>query len=309
MTALADMIRLGVVRGLDFVSLAELQKRTGISAEMVLPFALNEMLCNSLDKDATEINIDVHVDGEFDRLRIADNGTKKLSRSDLELILNFENKSSSKRGFLRVSRGYLGNALKCIFGYTYALAESKGLIPPAITVLSGSHEYSILLKPDRIHAGINHTIDETDRQDDGYTTFTVKFPRDEHNPATSRLNELVYASSMVNPKRRITSSLYGEEETLGTGGEGSDIRHETSASWYTVKQFSELYEDFLRTSPDAQLQDFIAMFRGFRRRNAVRDILQELSTLRCTLPVQFVPTSTLKDLARARKSPYAQEIS
>jgi hypothetical protein len=257
---------------------------------------LNEILCNALDKDdASEISIDVQVDGEFDRLTIADNGSKRLSRSDLELIFDFENKSSSKRGFLRVSRGYLGNALKCIFGYSYALAESKGLTPPSVTVTSGQHQYTVCLKPDRIHAVINHTIDETDRQDDGYTAFTVKFPRDEGNLAD--LKELVDASSMVNPARSITCNLYGDELGLGATEEGRDTRRETSASWYTVKQFTELYEDFLRTSPDAQLQDFIAMFRGFRRRNAVRDILQELGTVQCTLPVQFVPTSTLKDLS------------
>ena len=147
---LADIIRPGSSRGLDFIVLAELRKRTGVNPNDVLKWTLAEMLCNSLDTDATEINVDVQVEGDFHRLRVSDDGSKKLTLKELKLIVNFENKASSKRGFLRVSRGYLGNALKCVFGYSYALAESKEIAPPDIIVESGNREYRIALKPDRI---------------------------------------------------------------------------------------------------------------------------------------------------------------
>jgi hypothetical protein len=52
-SVLADVIRPGTGRGLDFVNLDELRKRTGIIIEEVLKFAMSEMLCNSLDTDAT----------------------------------------------------------------------------------------------------------------------------------------------------------------------------------------------------------------------------------------------------------------
>ena len=59
---LKDVIRLGTIRGLDFVILDELQKRTGIAPREVLKFALGEMLCNALDKtDATEIHTDIRL--------------------------------------------------------------------------------------------------------------------------------------------------------------------------------------------------------------------------------------------------------
>lgn len=45
-----------------------------------------------------------------------DNGSKRITLEELRLILDFTNKASSKRGFLRVSRSYLGNAMKCMFG-------------------------------------------------------------------------------------------------------------------------------------------------------------------------------------------------
>ena len=298
-SVLADVIRPGVSRGLDFVTLEELRKRTGVNPDDILKFAMSEMLCNALDKDATQINIDVQDDAGFDRLTVSDNGTKKLSHSEIDLILDFENKASSKRGFLRVSRGYLGNALKCIFGYSYALAESKGLFPPPITITGGSCQNTISLKPDRIRAVIDAEIVQTDGQDDGYTSFTVKFPKEEREQRL-KLRDIVFATSMVNPTRKISFNLYGEQGTLGTAEESKAIQRETSVAWYTLKQFTELFEDFLRASPDTQLKEFISMFKGFTSRKIIREILQEINTgnqdLQPSRSVQFFPTSTLKDL-------------
>jgi hypothetical protein len=45
-TELRGVIRPGMRRGLDFVILEELRKRTGITPQEVLKFALAEMLCN-----------------------------------------------------------------------------------------------------------------------------------------------------------------------------------------------------------------------------------------------------------------------
>lgn len=42
---LRDLIRPGTTRGLDFVILEELRKRTGITPQEALKFALGEMLC------------------------------------------------------------------------------------------------------------------------------------------------------------------------------------------------------------------------------------------------------------------------
>ncbi|MFH0896801.1 MAG: hypothetical protein V1850_01975 [Candidatus Bathyarchaeota archaeon] len=69
---LADVIRRGATRGLDFVTMEELRKRTGITLREVLKFALAEMLCNALDKEgATEVSIDVQMGGSSTGLRLA----------------------------------------------------------------------------------------------------------------------------------------------------------------------------------------------------------------------------------------------
>ena len=160
MSGLADIIRPGSGRGLDFVILSELRKRTSITQDNILKWGLSEMLANSLDTDATEILIEVSVNSDFNVPTVTDNGTTKITRKDLEVILDFSGKASSKRGFLRVSRGYLGNALKCIMGYSYALAEDMKLPPPDIVVTSHGTRFRIQLIPDKVEEVINSEITE-----------------------------------------------------------------------------------------------------------------------------------------------------
>lgn len=299
---LEDIIRPGTTRGLDFVIVDELRKRTGIAPDSVLKFSLSEMLCNSLDKDATKINIDVRSDGKFDRVKIGDNGSKKLTLEEIKLILNFDFKASSKRGFLRVSRGYLGNALKCIFGYSYALAESGGLAPPDIVVKSAGIEYRITLKPNRVKGAIESEIATTEKNDDGYTTFTVKFPKEDSNDARVEvLKDLIFASSMVNPTRKIFYNIFGEKGTLGSAEGSKLIRQETSVLWYTEKQFKVLFEDFLRVKLETRLKEFISLFRGFTSKKIIREILQELGSTNHDSwkkpHVQFFPATSIQELS------------
>jgi hypothetical protein len=299
---LKDTMRPGTTRGLDFVIVDELRKRTGITPGQALKFALGEMLCNSLDKDdATKIDVDVRQAGKFRRLKVSDNGSKHFTKHEIEMILDFENKASSKRGFHWVSRGYLGNALKCVCGYSYALAEDAGLSPPEIVVRSGGVEYKITLVPNRVKGRIEHRIVTTDRRDDGRTTFTVRFPKDGQN--IQGMSELIFATSMVNPTRKITYDIDGKRGTLGSAEGGKALRRETSVLWYTEKQFRALFEDYCRAEPKRQLKEFIALFRGFRRfseQKTVCDKLQKLMRYNHDYTgngnVQFVTTTPIGDL-------------
>ena len=174
MSELADLIRPGSRRGLDFVLLSDLRKRTGIPNSEILKFSVAEMLANALDTDATEIHVEVKAVGKFDEVTVRDNGSKQIKLEELELVLDFDNKASSKRGFLRVSRGYLGNALKCLFGYSYALAEAMELPPPEILVRSHEAEYTIILKPDRVREVIDSDIVTRETEDTGFNSFTLR---------------------------------------------------------------------------------------------------------------------------------------
>ena len=275
---LKDVIRPGTTRGLDFVTLEELIKRTGITPKNVIKFALSEMLWNCLDKeDASEIRINLQAEGQFYKLVVSDNGGRKLEDEDeVRLIFDFENKGSSKRGILAVSRGYLGNALKCILGFSYALAEMKGLEPPPLIVRSAGHEFSITVNVDRINETAVPNVEKREIDDDGLTTFIVKIPRGLGEDIPS-LKNAIYATSIVNPYRRITYNLLGEKGVLGSSEKFSPIKRETSILWYTRKQFQSLFKDFVKAKPDAKLSDFISIFRGFARRNTIFEVINELN--------------------------------
>ena len=313
---LGDIIRPGRGQGLDFISLEELRKRTGIAQHEVFEWALNEMLCNSLDTDATMINITVRTEGEFDELTVSDNGSKKIEPEDLEKILNFMNKASSKRGWLRVSRGYLGNALKCIFGYSYALSMAKKLDPPEIVISSHGTEYQINLHLDLINDAINSEIASKNCDNKCYhTSFTVKFPSDRTWTRTyfrdtdleepirekHRLTEILFATGLVNPTRRISYDLWGEKGEIGKIGKPLSLRHDTSILWYTKKAFTELLFDYIRAIPNVQLKSILSEFRGFTSKRIQRQILHELNAAnhdsQPKRDVQFFPATPIKELS------------
>jgi len=263
------------------------------------------MLCNSLDTDATEIHIDIRTDGDFYRLAVSDNGGKKLTAKEIRLIFDFQRKASSKRGFFMVSRGYLGNALKCILGYSYAIAESKGLHPPSFVVKTANREYTITLSVDWIREVTKLKVATKRRRDDGFSKFIVRFPRDLGEPDPSNLSvlrDVIFATSMVNPSRRISYNLFGEKGALDSAEGDKPLRRETSVLWYTEKQFLSLLKDFIRARPNIKLKDFIPLFRGFTSKKVIREILQELTTAvnhdsQTNESVQFFPATPIKDLS------------
>lgn len=302
---LADVIRPGTNRGLDFVTLEELRKRTGIMPNEVLKFAMAEILCNALDTDATMFDVNVHSEGNYVKLEIKGNGTKRLTLEDVKLILDFENKASSKRGFLRVSRGYLGNALKCIIGYCYALAKDKGLEPPEVTIESGPYRYTVNLKVDRVKEKIESQVDRSKREQTEYTMFTIKLPANPQTSSPTVLKDVVFATSMVNPNRLIRYNFYDKEKgVLGCAEDnGKSLKQQTSVLWYTPKEFQTLFNDFLRARPNTQLKEFIALFRGFTGKKVIKEILQKLnSSNHDSEPietVQFLPATAIRDVPQA----------
>lgn len=225
----SDVIRGGVPGGLDFVDLDELRKHTGVADPDSVPgFAVSEMLANALDKeDATEIRLHVSLVNGFVRVTVSDNGKKKLSRTDLELMLRFGEKPSSKRGLFMVSRGYLGNALQCVFGFTYALAEASNRPPRPIIVMSGATTYMVRLEVDRAGGVVRARIGEEKRAEPSeFTTLAVQFPwsgptnGEELDDCAEDLEDMVAATALVNPDRTITCSIFERTGAFGTRRSG-----------------------------------------------------------------------------------------
>ena len=299
MEDLADVIRPGSGRGLDFVNLEELRKRTSVMPENVLKFAMSEMLFNALDTDATVVEVFLKKRPHHAVLSVRDNGSiKKISLDDIRKILDFDNKASSKRGFLRVSRGYLGNALKCVFGFSYALSVEKGFDPPSIIIESRGRKYSIDLKPDRRTETIESVITESESAST-LTTFTVEIPYLSEYDDIEALEDIIIATSMVNPERQIHYDVFGKADILGEPAQDAKAaKHPTSILWYGLKQFESLFNDFVRVKPDAHLKDFIALFRTLTRKKPIRDILQDLATTKHNRSLQIVPTTRIVDLSQ-----------
>jgi len=312
---LSDVIRPGRSQGLDYVSLEELRKKTGISTHEALKWTLNELLCNSLDTDATTITVNVTTVGNFDEITLSDNGSTKITLDDVKLLLDFSNKASSKRGLLRVSRGAHGNALKCVFGYSYALAEAAELTPPMAYVLSHGERFRIRIAPDRVTQEITHeiTVEETTQTE--VNAFTFRFPvdrrssrlhstenRDKPLLEARMLRDLIHATGMVNPTRNITYDLWGiHVGTVGEAGEAGRLGKDTSVLWYEPEEFTELLYDYARARPRTQLKEFISLFRGFTAKKTIREKLHILRDSANhdsqTEKTQFFPTTPIKDLS------------
>ena len=169
-----DTIRSGEDRSLAFINLEKLSQMTGVTSNHVVKFTITEMLYNALDKDSNTITISLTKEGKFYVLRVSDNGSKKLSEIEIEKILNFNINGSSKRGLKIISRGSIGNALKCIVGFSYALAKERDLPIQSTIIESGSFAYVITLDPNVVE--IKKKIVSIQREDDGLTYFVVKFP-------------------------------------------------------------------------------------------------------------------------------------
>ena len=106
---------------LDFFTREGLERLTGITKSEFVRFIAKELVDNALDKPGTSrITIDVTSEADTTIVSVSDDGEPRLTRSDLEKILDFSQAPSSKRGLKRATRGILGNALQSCFGISYA---------------------------------------------------------------------------------------------------------------------------------------------------------------------------------------------
>jgi hypothetical protein len=150
----------------------------------------------------------------------------------------------------------------------------KGLKPQTLIVRSAGREYSVSVKVDRTFEKAEPDVRMRRVRDDGLTTFTVKLPMGLGEDIES-LEELLHATSMVNPSRRITYNLLGKENSLGSPQGFQPLERETAVQWYSYKQFEELFKDYVKAKPDAKLSEFISIFRGFARTKTIIEVINE----------------------------------
>ena len=268
MSEILSLIRPGTQAGLDFVMLDQLRKRTGIEPSQIVSLAVQELTANALDKDATEIDISIQQDGKFVSVTVSDNGSANFTKKAIESVLDFDNKASSKRGINSIQRGALGNALKSLFGYSYAMAK-EGMVDPAPVVIeSQGKRYEISITPDFQKGKINHIMKVYDTENK-QTSLCFTFYAEKNDVV-----DTVTATHLINPDRKIKLNHYGEEIIFNPSDVGIAIpERATSVDWYTNEEFVELFRDYRNANPDLSISEFISLFRGFSGRKSIREVM------------------------------------
>lgn len=297
MSEILSLIRPGTQAGLDFIMLDQLRKRTGVEPSQIVSLAVQELTANALDKDATEIDISIQQDGKFVSVTVSDNGSANFTKRMIESILDFDNKASSKRGINSIQRGALGNALKSLFGYSYALAKEGMVEPVPVVIESQGKRYEITITPDFQKGKINHTT-KTDDTENKQTSLCFTFYAEKN-----QVVDMVMATHLINPDRKITLNHYGEEIIFNPSDVGIAIPDRaTSIDWYRNEEFAELFRDYRNANPDLSISEFISLFRGFTRRTSIKEVLDKLQKRTFFNQdseneniMQFVPTTKLSE--------------
>lgn len=139
----------------------------------------------------------------------------------------------------RVTRGYLGNALKCILGFAYTLGNSKTVFE------SLDAKYTVEVRPDWQKGRIEHKTMIEKREDNRFTSVEVAFP-DTEELLNKPFKDIILATSYANPDQKIVYDIFGDRGERNPSTKKKRIKHrqETCALWYTFDQF----DSFSRTT-------------------------------------------------------------
>jgi DNA topoisomerase VI subunit B len=126
----------------EFFEPAELVLATGVSKERFGEAILKELVDNALDEaeKANKAPVIEIAAGPF--LSVRDNGPGADIQDLLNKILDFSVRASSKLAWKRPTRGYLGNALKTIFGMAHVLAPERPVV-----LESGGQRATVTVRP------------------------------------------------------------------------------------------------------------------------------------------------------------------
>ena|GEM_PF-774739 len=282
-----------IPRILEFVTLDGLQRLIGVTAEKSLLFMVKELVDNALDKVGVEaIIIRIKSSSNSLTLSIIDEGNgegyKTFTRESIEKILDFTKAPSSKRGWKKVSRGVLGNALQCCIGLSYALWDDDNR-PMYTAEIIGDKRYLIGLRPnsERVeyyiheeeHASINNN-NSNDYEDDyedynkptTTTTTTISFRLPLLNYEYEEFYNLVKFMALLNPHVRIYYEINGTRYRPNLIRKDVAIRDRTYIHWYSLKEFKDLVDNF----KDYTVGMFVNRFSGFKNRSYVKMVFDEV---------------------------------
>lgn len=280
-------------RSLDYVTLQGLTVQTGCDPEDLDIFVLKELVDNALDA-CEENNPTIEVTFETDKfvtLTVKDSG-KGLTEADVKRIVDFDRSYSTKFHYKYPTRGALGNALKCVFGIPYALASEQNIDLPAepIRVRSKGKEFGIHLDLQELEGQVCSQIFSRDTKPGSGTEVSLTLPlfQEDRGYRPDYLN-LVRSHALFNPDASFKFTLSHPEldepfvkTYKSTGKSHKRFVGASSIEWYTLAQFRQLIQAYIRSilkgEKDLTLRLFIKQFRGLSSDKKAASILDEIQS-------------------------------
>jgi hypothetical protein len=269
-------------RLLEYFSVKELTLQTAHKPDRWPEVILKELLDNSLDacEDAGMLP-EIAITITKDALVVEDNGPG-LPAADIESILDFTVRVSSKDAYISPTRGAQGNALKTVLAIPYVLGNGHA---QTIEIDSQGQGHAITIKLDRIAQvpEICHTI----RASSVKTGTRVTVPVGCLEPdIRAHFLPLIEGYSLFNPHATIAADIASAvqrfDRTTATC-EKWKPSDPTSAHWYTPAQLRGLMAAYVtaerRGGAALTVRDFIGQFKGLSSTLKRKAILARIPTL------------------------------
>ena len=181
---------------MDYVDVNGLSNRIGLPKDRFIEFIVKETVDNALDfmeqeaprlikkygSFAPELKVIVTKENNYLRIRIlnSDCETSGFTEQFIRSIFNFHESTGSKRNQYKVTKGWLGDALKAICGIPYALTHEVGndIWNEPLIITSGNKQFRVKPVIDRAKKKLDADVEivELSDQTTGFTEFEIRYP-------------------------------------------------------------------------------------------------------------------------------------
>jgi hypothetical protein len=204
---------------MDYVDINGLGNRIGLPKDRFIEFIVKETVDNALDfmeKEAPRLikkygaftpELKVIVTKESNYLRISilnsDCETSGFTEAFIRSIFNFHESTGSKRNQFKVTKGWLGDALKAICGIPYALTHEIGNDDwnEPLIITSRNKQFRIRLIVDRAKKKLDATVEivELSDQASNSTEFEIRYPIVEREEEIiTKISNLLLRFALIN---------------------------------------------------------------------------------------------------------------
>jgi hypothetical protein len=205
---------------MDYVDVNGLSNRIGLPKDRFIEFVVKETVDNALDfmeKEAPrlikkygaftpELKLIVTKESNYLRIRIlnSDCETSGFTEPFIRSIFNFYESTGSKRNQYKVTKGWLGDALKAICGIPYALTHEVGNDNWNEPLIITSRNRQFLIKPviDRAKKKLYADVEivELSHQTKSFTEFEIRYSAvvDGEKEIITKLSNLFLRFALIN---------------------------------------------------------------------------------------------------------------